>query len=761
MMKRTLWMLGTLTLTVGCGGLDPLAVDAADAPLTTPLSPQEEQGVLALVNDCVIGAATLDDDAALDKRAAFNIIGHRDGGDARCGSADDDRFDDLPELDAIPYVGDAAIARLLEFARARGYVQPGDDLIYVEGVPFSAEDMASVLELCNCAALAVLDDDVGLDARAAAGILAARPFADPDPAVNMARLAAVSYVGSNALQRLKGFALTWQGGCAPLGGTFDGVTFSDAQAQIALAVLNTASRGQLRTDVRYSKAITDHVITGRNWADLAAFAATSGIGPATMTTLRSFTDSGLWHGPGTMQTALSVAEVVARAAALQGQFVSFNRVLASSARVDGTTFEATVQDGAGSTTSARLYRQLCNPISEACVAAPAIAAGEEVELVWVRVDVTSGKPRLTLIDTSEVRALGCWEGWTRSCGMNVGVCSVGTETCAADRWATCTGLVDQLATDPQDGLDNDCDGRIDENSVEIRALGHLPDPVRALGLGGAGSIASNGQEMLRLDLSDPAHPAVLERLAQVDPGKPSIRVDDERAVMAACRSGTRVYDLPASGLTPSLSVPLTLTAASVGCVKDALQVGHRLYTVDCYNGVFGHDVSGSVPAQVLHIPLANPRALEVLGGYLIVLADALWVYDLDDTSAPVAGPFHGGSDLAINDDGLLAVADASGIYLYDARDPARLQPYPVFSAVPAETLDFDGDRLIAAPSSGGRVLSVLDVRDPVAPRVVAEVTVPNPNAVFLSSALDGVQLEGDVIYAYGGTGLHLFGVSLP
>lgn len=80
-------------------------------------------GVLAVVN--TLSQVQLDDDVGLDGRAARGIVRHRQGGDGSDGTADDDRFDTLVELDAISYVGRAAFARLLEYARDHGFVMVG------------------------------------------------------------------------------------------------------------------------------------------------------------------------------------------------------------------------------------------------------------------------------------------------------------------------------------------------------------------------------------------------------------------------------------------------------------------------------------------------------------------------------------------------------------------------------------------------------------------------------------------------------------
>jgi len=72
-----------------------------------------------------------------------------------------------------------------------------------EGVDFTADEVASVLDTVNNASEDVLDDDVPLDARAATNIVEARTITSMD------ELAAVSYVGSSAMQALKDYIPTW------------------------------------------------------------------------------------------------------------------------------------------------------------------------------------------------------------------------------------------------------------------------------------------------------------------------------------------------------------------------------------------------------------------------------------------------------------------------------------------------------------------------------------------------------------------------
>ncbi|NVB81328.1 MAG: hypothetical protein HOV81_23230 [Kofleriaceae bacterium] len=82
----------------------------------------EAIGVLRLVNDPAETAASLKAGAGITSRVSGNIVKHRDGADGASGTADDDRFDTLAELDAIPYVGPATLNALIELARDKGYV---------------------------------------------------------------------------------------------------------------------------------------------------------------------------------------------------------------------------------------------------------------------------------------------------------------------------------------------------------------------------------------------------------------------------------------------------------------------------------------------------------------------------------------------------------------------------------------------------------------------------------------------------------------
>ena len=182
--------------------------------------------VVALVNDRAVTFTMFDEEVGLDRRAARNLVDFRDGQDLLEGTDDDREFRNIREVDSIAYVGQRALSDLLAYARANGYL-PDD-------APVDTRE-ATILAFVNDGGTTepLLDDEVGLDRRAAANIIAHR--AGDDEALGTSddrafgtlnELDAVPYVGPSALERLHDYAVANGFGPAPDGDVMAEVIFS-------------------------------------------------------------------------------------------------------------------------------------------------------------------------------------------------------------------------------------------------------------------------------------------------------------------------------------------------------------------------------------------------------------------------------------------------------------------------------------------------------------------------------------------------------
>lgn len=198
-MLRTTTIVAFVALTLGCADVNDAyeAVDGSAQALVLTGSP-DGVGVIRLLNDPETDFDRLDVDAALNARSARTLMHHRNGPDGVLGTWDDELFTSIEAVDAVKWVGEGTLLRLLAFAGKAGYVPAGDDLLGVyDRVPFSVSEAYALLDLVNAASLSELDHGLKLDARAAKAIVVARPYA------TLADVAATRYVGRATLARLK------------------------------------------------------------------------------------------------------------------------------------------------------------------------------------------------------------------------------------------------------------------------------------------------------------------------------------------------------------------------------------------------------------------------------------------------------------------------------------------------------------------------------------------------------------------------------
>ncbi len=126
---RSVWMVAALVL-VACGApedgagseSDLLGALAQDATGGIAEGTAEAKAVLRVANEAT--ADQLKGQARLDPRAADGVVAYRLGDDGQVGTADDETFDTLAELDAVPFVGPTEFQSLLAYAQSLGYLAP-------------------------------------------------------------------------------------------------------------------------------------------------------------------------------------------------------------------------------------------------------------------------------------------------------------------------------------------------------------------------------------------------------------------------------------------------------------------------------------------------------------------------------------------------------------------------------------------------------------------------------------------------------------
>jgi hypothetical protein len=198
-------MLLVALFALGCGNDVQIArdPDGATAEERLGLTDEQAEALIAFLNDCDTTFTLLDTTVGLDADAADALAAHRDGPDGQCRTDDDEPYVTVDDVSGVPQVGDRTILAIVEYLE-RGGGSNTQEGTY-DGVSFSAEEAAVVLEIANEASYDELDAGVGLDADAAGNIVDARPIPD------MAALADVPQVGASSLERLKDYVTEWRG----------------------------------------------------------------------------------------------------------------------------------------------------------------------------------------------------------------------------------------------------------------------------------------------------------------------------------------------------------------------------------------------------------------------------------------------------------------------------------------------------------------------------------------------------------------------
>jgi len=142
----------------------------------------------------------LDTEVPLNVQAAQSIIDWREGPDGVLHTADDRDFVSIEQVDALTYVGPAALATLEDYAQGTGRVElPLDARVGTfDGLDFNLAEARRVLKAANTQSATALQG-AGLSSAAVQSLLAARPI------THMVALARLPWVDFPALYSLKQF----------------------------------------------------------------------------------------------------------------------------------------------------------------------------------------------------------------------------------------------------------------------------------------------------------------------------------------------------------------------------------------------------------------------------------------------------------------------------------------------------------------------------------------------------------------------------
>jgi phosphatidylserine/phosphatidylglycerophosphate/cardiolipin synthase-like enzyme len=204
--RAQLWSgLASLGLVAACGGAEP-GSDALDqTAMPYKEGSAEAVAILAVANDRTLGTTELKNVVGLSTKAAINIVKHRDGADP-VSPADDDPFDNLAELWAVPYCKRTCLVRLFEHAVETGVFDPLGRSVSVvfSPQPLEASHLVGVAKLIDEATETVdiamysyshADPVRGAIERAVARGLKIRFLADGELAASASKVAGLEALG--------------------------------------------------------------------------------------------------------------------------------------------------------------------------------------------------------------------------------------------------------------------------------------------------------------------------------------------------------------------------------------------------------------------------------------------------------------------------------------------------------------------------------------------------------------------------------------
>ena len=175
-------------------------------------------------------------------------------------------------------------------------------------VSMSTAEAAAVLALVNYpgTTAAVLDEQVGLDPRAAQAIVAHRsgpdglsPSDDDVLFADLTEVDAMTWVGDAAFGKLRTYALAHP---VPADEAVEGVLFHGWQSEAIVWAVNKASFEEL--DAMLDVRAANGLVAKRPFASVAAMGAVANVGPTALTILRSHAQ-GWWYAKYPLPTAIT------------------------------------------------------------------------------------------------------------------------------------------------------------------------------------------------------------------------------------------------------------------------------------------------------------------------------------------------------------------------------------------------------------------------------------------------------------------------